>query len=122
MERGVLYRRGSWLFALFSLSLLLFLSACGSLTPAGQQTQQNKAALDAELARAQQMGVPQSVLTPISTQENRVAQGVAPVSLFGDHNPDSVYKDASTSYQVLLADVKNVEIQATQLAEHQADA
>ncbi len=121
MERGVLYRRFSWLFTLFCLGLLVFLSACGSLSPAGQRTQQDKAALDAEVAHAQQIGVPQSMLAPILQQENRVAQGVAPVGLFGDQNPDSVYKDANTSYQVLLAETQNVEIQANQLAEHQAD-
>lgn len=121
MKRGVLYRRIYWLLTPFFLGLLLFLSACGSLSPAGQQTQQYKAALDAQLAQAQQIGVPQSMLAPLLQQENRVAQGVAPVGLFGDKNPDSAYQNASISYQVLLADVQNVENQATQLAQHQAD-
>ncbi len=121
MERGVVYRRYSWPFTLFCLGLLVFLSACGSLSPAGQQTQRDKAALDTELAHAQQIGVPKDMLTPILQQEDRVSQGVAPTGLFGDHNPDSVYQNASTSYQVLLAQTRNVEIQATQLAEHQAD-
>ena len=121
MKRGVLYRRIYWLLTPFFLGLLLFLSACGSLSPAGQQTQQYKAALDAQLAQAQQIGVPQSMLAPLLQQENRVAQGVAPVGLFGDKNPDSAYQNASISYQVLLAEVQNVENQAAQLAQHQAD-
>lgn len=121
MQRRVLYRRSTWLLTPFFLGLLLFLSACGSLTPEGQRTQQYKAALDAELAHAQHIGVPQSMLAPLFELENQVAQGVAPVSLFGDKNSDSVYQNASASYQVLLANVQNVENQATQLAEHQAD-
>jgi len=121
MQRGFLQRRGAGFFTLFCLSLLLFLSACGSLSPAGQQAQQDKAALDAELTHAQQIGVPQSLLAPIQDQENRVAQGASPTGLFGDKTPDSAYKDASTSYQVLLAEVQNVEIQATQLAQHQTE-
>jgi hypothetical protein len=121
MERGFLQRRNYWLFTLFSLSILLFLSACGALSPAGQQTQRDKAALDAELARARQMGVPETLLAPIQQQENRIAQGVAPAGLFGDQNPASAYNNASTSYQVLLAETINVEIQAAQLAQHQAD-
>src|SRR5690348_6960873 len=121
MERGFLQRRLSWLFTLFCLSLLLLLSACGSLSPAGQQAQQAKATLDAELAHARQMGVPQTMLTPIQQQENRVAQGAAPTGLFGDNTPDSAYSSANISYQVLLAETQNVEIQATQLAQGQTE-
>ncbi len=121
MERRFLQRRRLWLFTLFGLSLLLFLNSCGSLSPAGQQAQQIKAALDAALAHAQQIGVPQSMLTPIQQQEQRVAQGATSTGLFGDTTPESAYRDASTSYQVLLAEVKNVEIQATQLAQGQAE-
>ncbi len=121
MKRGLPRQHCSWLFTLFSLSLLLFLSACGSLSPAGQQAQQTKAALDAELAHARQIGVPQSMLTPIQQQEQRVAQGATPTGLFGDKTPDSAYSNANISYQVLLAEVQNVEIQATQLAQGQAE-
>jgi hypothetical protein len=121
MERVSLQRRSSWFFTFFSLSLLLFLSACGSLSPAGQQAQQEKATLDAELAHARQIGVPQSMLTPIQQQENRVAQGAVPTGIFGDNTPDSAYRNAYTSYQVLLAETRNVEIQATQLAQGQAE-
>jgi hypothetical protein len=122
MERGFLQRRLSWLFTLFCLSLLLLLSACGSLSPAGQQAQQAKAALDAEITLARQIGVPQAMLTPIQQQENRVAQGAAPTGLFGDNTPDSSYGNATISYQVLLAETQNVEIQATQLAQGQTEA
>jgi hypothetical protein len=104
-----------------SASLLLFLSGCGTLSQVGQQTEHNKAQLDTELAQAQHMGVPTSMLAPIQQQEDRVAQGIAPVTLFGDRNPDSAYQNASISYQVLLAETINVEIQATQLAQRQAD-
>ncbi len=121
MQRGFLQRRGAGFFTLFCLGLLLFLSACGALSPAGQQAQHDKAALDAEIAHAQQVGVPQSMLAPIQQQENRIAQGASPTGLFGDNTPDSAYKDASTSYQVLLAETQNVEIQATQLAQRQSD-
>ena len=117
MDRGLFQRRFSWILMLFCVSILLILSACGSLSPAGQQAQHAKAALDAELANAQHMGVPQSMLTPIQQQESRVAQGATPVGLVGDNTPDSSYLNANTSYQVLLAETTNVEIQATQLAQ-----
>lgn len=121
MEREFLHRKFSWLFTLFCLSLLLLLSACGSLSPAGQQAQHTKATLDAELAHAQQIGVPQTMLTPIQQQENRVAQGAVPTGLFGDNTPDSAYNNANISYQVLLAETQNVEIQAAQLAQGQTE-
>jgi hypothetical protein len=121
MQRGLWQRRWFYLFSAFCLSIMLFLSACGSLSPAAQRTQHDKTALDAELAHAQQIGVPQSMLAPIQQQETRVAQGIAPVGLFGDHNPDSAYTNADISYQVLLTETTNVETQATQLAQHQAD-
>ena len=117
MERGILQRHLLRGFAFFYLSSLLMLSACGSVSPTGQQAQQAKAALDAELAQAQRIGVPQSMLTPIQQQENRVAQGATQTGLFGDNTPDSAYKNATLSYQVLLAETLNVEIQATQLAQ-----
>lgn len=121
MERGFLHRRPLWSFTFFCLSLLLFLSACGSLSPVGQQAQRDKDALDTELTHAQHIGVPQSMLTPIQQQEKRVAQGATPSGLFSDSTPDSAYSNASTSYQVLLAETQNVEIQATQLAQGQAE-
>lgn len=122
MERGILQRRSSGGLILFCLSLLLILSACGSLSPAGKQAQQAKAALDAEIAHAQRLGVPQSMITPIQQQENRVAQGATPSGLFGDNTLDSAYQNATTSYQVLLAETMNVEIQATQLAQGKTEA
>ncbi len=121
LRRGFVQRRFLWASMALSLSVLFFLNGCGTLNQTGQQAQHAKAALDAELANARQMGVPTSLLQPIQQQEDRIANGLAPVSIFGDRNPDSAYQNATVSYQVLLAEVSNVEIQATQLAQRQAD-
>jgi hypothetical protein len=114
-------QRLAWSIAALSTCLLIFLSGCGTPSQAGQQTQQAKAQLDAELARAQRMGVPSALLLPIQQQEARVTNGLAPVRILGDRNPESAYQNALISYQVLLAETTTVEIQATQLAQRQAD-
>jgi hypothetical protein len=121
MRQGFVQQRFLWTLLALSVSVLFFLNGCGTLSQAGQQAQHAKAQLDAELAHARQMGVPAALLAPIQQQEDRIAQGIAPVTILGDRNPDSAYHNASTSYQVLLAETSNVEIQATQLAQRQAD-
>ncbi len=121
IRRGFVQRRFSWALLTLSLSVVFFLNGCGTLSQAGQQAQHAKAQLDAELARARQMGVPTALLAPIQQQEDRIAQGIAPTTIFGDRNPDSAYQNAAISYQTLLAETSNVEIQATQLAQRQAN-
>ncbi|HEU5368845.1 MAG TPA: hypothetical protein VFU69_10285, partial [Ktedonobacterales bacterium] len=75
--------RMEWWLAVLGVSLMLFLTACGSLTPAGQNAQQEKARLDAAIQQAVKLGVPENLLAPIRQQEARVANNLAPVGIFG---------------------------------------
>jgi hypothetical protein len=109
-----------WWLAVLGVSLMLFLSACGSLTPKGQSAQQEKARLDTQIAQALKIGVPSNMLDPIRQQEARIANQLPQPGLFGDKNPDSVYVDAISSYKVLESGVATVVAQATNQARFQA--
>src|SRR5579859_473984 len=109
-----------WGLAVLAVSLMLFLTACGSLTPKGQAAQQEKARLDTQIQQAVKLGVPNGMLDAIRQQEAKVANQLQPLGLFGDKNPDSAYQSAITSYQVLESEVTTVIVQATQQARFQA--
>jgi lipoprotein-anchoring transpeptidase ErfK/SrfK len=113
-------RRPQWWLATLAVGLMLFLSACGSLTPKGQQAQQEKAKLDAMLKQAANLGVPAALLAPIRQQEQKVGSQAQPPGLFGDSTPDSTYQNIITSYQTLEAQVVTVTTQAAQDARMQA--
>ncbi|HEY7127651.1 MAG TPA: L,D-transpeptidase [Ktedonobacterales bacterium] len=113
-------RRLQWWLAILAVGLMLFLSACGSLTPKGQQAQQEKAKLDAMLNNAASIGVPAALLTPIRQQEQKVANQAQSPGLFGDSTPDSTYQSIISSYQTLEAQVTTVVNQAAQDARMQA--
>jgi lipoprotein-anchoring transpeptidase ErfK/SrfK len=99
---------------------MLFLTACGSLTPKGQAAQGEKARLDTAIQNAAKIGVPASLLNPIRQQEARIAGNLSPLGLFGDHNSDGAYTNAITSYQVLEGNVASAVAQAKQTARFQA--
>lgn len=113
-------RRLQWWLAILAVGLMLFLSACGSLTPKGQQAQQEKAKLDAMLNQAASIGVPDALLTPIRQQEQKVASQAQSPGLFGDSTPDSTYQSIISSYQQLETQVTTVVAQAAQDARMQA--
>ncbi len=113
-------RRMQWWLAVLGVGLMLFLTACGSLTPMGQSASQEKARLDTQIQQAVKLGVPDNLLEPIRQQETRVANQLAPVGIFGDKNPDSAYQNAITSYKVLESEVTAVIAQATNQARFQA--
>ncbi len=113
-------RRPQWWLAALAVGLMLFLSACGSLTPKGQQAQQEKARLDAMLSQAAAIGVPATLLDPIRQQEQKVGSQAKEPGLFGDSTPDSTYQSIIASYQALEAQVTTVVAQAAQDARMQA--
>lgn len=115
-----LLRRPAWYLAVVAVSLMLFLTACGSLTARGQAAQSEKAKLDTAIQNAAKIGVPANLLNPIRQQEARIAGGLSSVGLFGDHNSDGSYNNAISSYQVLEGDVASAIAQATQAARFQA--
>lgn len=113
-------RRPQWWLAILAVGLMLFLSACGSLTPKGQQAQQEKAKLDSMLNDAAKIGVPAALLAPIRQQEQKAAGQAQSPGLFGDSTPDSTYQSIISSYQQLEAQVATVVTQAAQDARMQA--
>jgi lipoprotein-anchoring transpeptidase ErfK/SrfK len=113
-------RRMHWWLAVLGVSLMLFLTACGSLTPKGQSAQQEKTRLDTQIQQAVKLGVPENLLSPIRQQEAHVANQLSPVGIFGDKNPDGSYQNAITSYQVLESEVSTVTAQAADAARFQA--
>jgi lipoprotein-anchoring transpeptidase ErfK/SrfK len=113
-------RRPQWWLAVLSVSLLLFLSACGGLTAKGQAAQQEKAKLDAMLRQATDLGVPDSYLVSIRQQEQKVGSQATQPGLFGDSTPDGTYQKIITSYQALEAQVASVSAQAAQDTRMQA--
>ena len=100
--------RMQWWLAALGISLMLFLSACGTLTPKGQSAQQEKARLDSQIQQALKLGVPEAQLTPIRTQEAKLTNQLGTPGIFGDSTPDTAYGSAITSYQVLESEVSTV--------------
>jgi hypothetical protein len=116
------FRRPQWWLAALAVGLLLFLSACGSLTPKGQQAQQEKTKLDSMLSQAAAMGVPDADLAPLRQQEQKAGGQASQPGLFGDSTPDSTYQNIIDSYKALEGQVVTVTTQAAQDARMQAHA
>ncbi|HEY7418279.1 MAG TPA: hypothetical protein VH593_24070, partial [Ktedonobacteraceae bacterium] len=113
-------RRPLWSFVLPAATLLLILSACGSLTPKGQAAMHEQSKLQTLLQQAITIGVPKNLLAPIRQQEQRVNSQLVPGRLFSGQIPDSTYEHAIASYRQLESEVINITNQATQTAQVQA--
>ena len=109
------------IFALVSaLMVMLFLSACGGDPQAQQQASQNKSAFDNEIAHAQSIGIPTSMLTPIASQAAQLGATNAPVDLFNDQSITSYNSNLAERYQMLTLETKGLETKATQQLDYQA--
>jgi hypothetical protein len=99
-----------WPLVALVIAVSLVMSACSS----GNQPQaaQNRAQLDHELARAKQMGVPQSMLQPIEAQESQTASGQ------GGWSYD--YNNAATQYAALYTQLLSVEQNSLSTIKQQA--
>ena len=92
-------RAAIWPLIALVVTIALVMSACSS---DGQpQANQNRAQLDQELAHARQIGVPQSMLQPIQTQESQVASGQ------GGWNYS--YTNAASKYAALYTQLQGIE-------------
>lgn len=102
------------IFFLLATALVLMsmmLASCGSNS---NQTaaQRSKARLDHELIHAQNdLGIPQSLLKPIETQENKVSAGA------GGFNYS--YQNAATNYSLLYTQLIGIEQTAPQVLQQQ---
>jgi hypothetical protein len=106
------WRLRASLTAVIGMSVVsMLLTACGPAQ--GQaQAQQNKAKLDRELAHAKNdLGIPDSMLQPIESQENKIASGEGGWS----YN----YQDAAANYTLLYTQLVGVEQTATQTLKQQ---
>jgi hypothetical protein len=89
------------------------LAACGS-DPNQEAAQQNKARLDNELKHARTtLGLPDSMLDPIVTQENQISSGE------GGFNYN--YQDAAANYTLLFNQLVSMEQNAQQTLQKQAN-
>jgi L,D-transpeptidase catalytic domain len=100
--------------------VMLFLSACGGDSQAQQQASQSRSAFDNELAHAQNIGIPASMLTSISKQATQLNATSAPFGLFNDQSVTSYNMNLAQRYQMLIIETKGVEAQATQQLDYQA--
>jgi L,D-transpeptidase catalytic domain len=88
-----------WPAVALVIAVAVLLSACGS---AGQpQAEHNRAQLDQELAHAQKLGIPSSMLQPIEKQEAQVAAGA------GGWNYS--YQNAASNYELLYNQLLGIE-------------
>jgi Uncharacterized protein conserved in bacteria len=115
------FTRQQKIVSLMSVALLLSLlfSACGS-----PQTQQNatqqKADLDQQIAHAQSIDVPDTVLRPILQQENKLSSSHEPISPFASQPVTTYYANLAQSYSTLTVQVKGLIEQSTQQSGYQA--
>jgi L,D-transpeptidase catalytic domain len=94
--------------------LTMLVSACAP-SPQEQAAQQSKARLDAELRHARiDLGIPDSLLQPIITQEQKVAAGA--------NNASYKPQDAAANYQLLYSQLVGVEQTALQTLQTQTQS
>ena len=107
---------------IFSLGILLamLLSACNSNPQLQQQESLNKAELDNALIHAQSIGVPTSMLQPITIQENQLTQTNAPIGLFNDQPVNEYYSNVAQRYAMLTVEVNGLVSQTTQQFDYKA--
>ncbi len=106
--------------ALASLLLALTLSACGGNPQLQQQANTNKSTLDAALAHARDIGVPDTMLQPVVTQEAQLSATNAPVTLFSDSPSTDYYTHLAQRYHMLAIQVNGLMTQATQQFDFQS--
>ena len=101
---------------IFSLGILLamLLSACNSNPQLQQQESLNKGKLDVAITHAQNIGVPESMLQPIISQENQLMHTNAPLGVFNDQPVNEYYSNVAQRYDMLTVEVNGLVSQTTQ--------
>ncbi len=108
--------RRATVFAAIAAALLAFSIVLGGCAQDSSQTSadQNKAKLDSEIQHARSIGIPDSLLQPVLTQEQAIAGGV------GGANYSNA--DASNNYALLYTQVLGIEQTAAQTLKQQAQS
>lgn len=102
------------------IGMVLLLSACGGNPQVQQQANSSKAQLDGQLQQAQAIGVPQSILQPVLTQEQQLSSSSAPFTLFNDQPATDYYANLATRYHQLLVQLQGIVSVTTQQFQLQA--
>jgi hypothetical protein len=107
---------------ILSLGILLaiLLSACNGNPQLQQQESQNKAELDSAIAHAKVIGIPDSMLQPITGQENQLVHTNAPIGLFSDQPVNDYYSNVAQRYALLTVEVNGLVSQSTQQFDYTA--
>src|SRR5690349_7541402 len=105
--------KGMLIFAL-GIFLAMLLSACNSNPQLQQQKSLNKVALDNAIIHAQSIGVPDSMLQPIISQENQLTHTTAPIGVFNDQPVNEYYSNVAQRYAMLTVEVNGLVSQTTQ--------
>jgi L,D-transpeptidase catalytic domain len=112
-------RRGAITLLCMMLAMLV-LSACNGNAQAQQQVDTNRSAFQDEIARAQSIGIPGTMLTPILDQATALDNTTAPFGLFNDQPVTDYNVNLAQRYSMLTVEVQGLEIQATQQLDYQA--
>src|SRR5690242_446344 len=89
-----------------AMLVMLFLSACAGDPQAQQQASQSKSAFDSEVAHARSIGIPASMLVPITTQAEQLNATSAPFGLFNDQSVTNYNSNLAQRYQMLTLETK----------------
>ncbi len=104
--------RISWvaqtLLAALLLGVVMLASACGGSLQSQNGASSSKGKLDQLLQRAQQIGVPASVLQPIQKQEQQLSNSSAPFSPFNDSTDTNYYTNLSQRYSQLYVQLQGL--------------
>jgi hypothetical protein len=107
-----------WVGIILLTSLLL--SACGGDPQTQQKANMSKADLNNQIAHAQSIGVPDTMLKPIIQQELQISNTNAPLTLFSGQPATDYYTNVSQQYQMLTLQVQGLETQSTQQLDYRA--
>lgn len=115
------WQRSHKMLSLMSVTLLLLmmLSACGD-PQVQSQASTDKAELNKAIAHAQSVGVPNTLLSPILKQVNKLSNTNEPLTLFSSQSATDYYSNVAKNYQTLTVQVRGLEYQSTQQSGHQA--
>ncbi len=108
------------LAASFAFLLMLLLSACNGTPQIQQRANQNKVDLDNIIAHARSIGIPETLLKPIISQENSLSQTSAPIAFFSSQPVDMYNTNLAKRYNSLVVQVQGLETQTTQQYTYQA--
>jgi hypothetical protein len=98
----------------------LLLSACGGDPQIQQRANLSKTELDRLISHAQGIGVPGTMLAPITQQETQISNTSAPLTIFSGQPATDYYSNVAQRYQMLSIQVRGLETQVTQQFDYQA--